>query len=334
MTLAKQNSEQTWSERSLLVALNPEPMHSLPVARQQTCGYQIDQVIQRIDLPEVREIVGPVFQSLLGLLECLDLIESHLRQVDAADETFAIFQEIHDAARGLVEFIRARALSNPLMSEELIDTLDGITFALSHDLQRVFEPGGRARLADNKQDVVVGKLFRAHDVLTNCLQQSTITLAMVFDPEIAGARLFNNSDRRYRQSLQLCEDIAALIHLIEASEKINTPETRHSLTTGIATFRQDSMECLAYSDWPQFEGFSERIVLEAESQGLDSTLHQFRCYLETLLGQVKMRAVLANVFPIQFGEADNSLATSIAEDSPDSSDQQEEQTLSPLALAG
>ena len=33
-------------------------------------------------------------------------------------------------------------------------------------------------------------------------------------------------------------------------------------------------------------------------------LHQFRCYLETLLGQIKMRAVLANVTPAQFG-ADN-----------------------------
>ena len=41
---------------------------------------------------------------------------------------------------------------------------------------------------------------------------------------------------------------------------------------------------------------------------LESVLHQFRCYLETLLGQVRMRAVLANVIPAQFG-ADNSNLT-------------------------
>lgn len=33
--------------------------------------------------------------------------------------------------------------------------------------------------------------------------------------------------------------------------------------------------------------------------------HQFRCYLETLLGQVRMRAVLANDFPVQFGANDS-----------------------------
>ena len=57
-----------------------------------------------------------------------------------------------------------------------------------------------------------------------------------------------------------------------------------------------------YSDWPQFESFCERINLAGTSWlDLDPVLHQFRCYVETLLGQVRMRAVLANVFPIQFG---------------------------------
>ena len=32
-----------------------------------------------------------------------------------------------------------------------------------------------------------------------------------------------------------------------------------SLTSGIAKFRNESMECLMYSDWPQFESFCERI---------------------------------------------------------------------------
>jgi hypothetical protein len=57
-----------------------------------------------------------------------------------------------------------------------------------------------------------------------------------------------------------------------------------------------------YSDWPQFESFCERIKVAAPSPlELEPVLHQFRCYLETLLGQVRMRAVLANVLPVQFG---------------------------------
>jgi hypothetical protein len=62
------------------------------------------------------------------------------------------------------------------------------------------------------------------------------------------------------------------------------------------------MELLMYSDWPQFECFCERFDMQSNALELKTVLHQFRCYLETLLGQVRMRAVLANVFPLGFGD--------------------------------
>lgn len=326
MTLAEHILNQSAATDSLAANAPAIPVERLAVAGPRSCVYQIERLILGIERPEVREIVGTVFQNLLGLIECLDLIESHLRQVDAADETYALFQLIHDEARTLVQYIRTDALSSSAMSAELLDTLDGITFALSHDLQRVFEPNALAALTDNPTHIVIGKLYRAHDVLTNCLQHSTITLAMIFDPDLIGARLFNNSDMRYRQSLQLCEDIASLLQLVEDCETINTDEAGSRLSAGIDSFRQESLEYLMYSDWPQFESFSERMALPAKSQERESTLHQFRCYLETLLGQVRMRAVLANVFPVQFGEIDE---TSIAHAFVD-----ETEISSPLALAG
>lgn len=326
MTLAEHILNQAAATDSLSVGRPAPSPYSLVAAGPRSCGYQLERLILEIERPEVREIVGTVFQNLLGLIECLDLIESHLRQVDAADETFALFQVIHDEARALVDFIRTDALGSSSMSEELLDTLDGITFALSHDLQRVFEPASLASMTDNPKHVVIGKMYRAHDVLTNCLQQSTITLAMVFDPDLIGAKLFNNSDMRYRQSLQLCADITRLLQLVEDCENTKTDEAGSRLSAGIGNFRQDSLECLMYSDWPQFESFCERMALPSGSQERESTLHQFRCYLETLLGQVRMRAVLANVFPVQFGAIEENLvATSFAD---------ETEIPSPLALAG
>lgn len=325
MTLAKTTSEQTPPTESSLVARPAYSVHRSSGAESNICTYQIERVVRGIEPPAVRESVGTVFQNLLALIECLHLIESHLRQVDAADETFALFRVIHDEARALVNFIRTDALNIPSMSEELLDTLDGITFALGHDLQRVFDADSPASLAGHSRHVIVGKLSRAHDVLTNCLQQSTITLAMVFDPQLEGSKLFNNSDMRYRQSLQLCEDISALIKLIEASEETGTEAAQSDLEAGIEKFRQESLECLMYSDWPQFESFCELIALPSEFGEVESTLHQFRCYLETLLGQVRMRAVLANVFPVQFGEVDNSaVATSFVEMASDSTAQNHE----------
>ena len=288
-SLTVENSEQ----RSLV---------SSRMANHTSCRLQIDRVVREIEPPEIREIVDTVFKDLLRLLECLALIESHLRQVDAAEETFALFQIIHDEARVLVDFIRADGLNCKAMNEDLTETLDGITFAINHDLQRVFESEQRAGTSPQSMYLVIGKLYRAHDLLTNCLQQSTITLAMVFDAELVGAKLFNNSDMRYRQSLQLCKDLAALSELINTCGNTLDECSLMNLSAGIEKFRNESLECLMYSDWPQFESFCEQINTAGTSWlDLDPLLHQFRCYVETLLGQVRMRAVLVNVPPSQFG---------------------------------
>lgn len=265
------------------------------------CRVLISCVVRGIEPAAAREIVAAVFDDLLRLLQCLDLIERHLRKVESADQTFALFQLIHDEARALVDFIHAEALGPQAVTGELFDTLDGISFAVNHDLQRVFESTPKSRVG-NKSQAVAGRLYRAHDVLTNCLQQSAITLAMVFNPELDGRKLFNNSDMRFRQSLQLCEDLGQLIQLVAASEENPKEMIISALGEGIQKFRNESMELLMYSDWPQFESICEQIDPPCDPQLLAAVLHQFRCYLETLLGQVRMRAVLANVFPLGFGD--------------------------------
>ena len=267
------------------------------------CRSQISCVVSDVESPAIREIVKVVFNDLLRLLECLDLIEIHLRKVEFAEQTFELFQLIHDDALVLVDFICTEGLRREVVTEELFDTLDGISFAVNHDLQRVFETSPKASAASNNSYAVVGRLYRGHDVLTNCLQQSTITLAMVFDPELDGAKLFNNSDMRFRQSLQLCEELGRLIQLVPASEDdLKEAAVIGALIDGIQKFRNESMELLMYSDWPQFESLCEQIDPQHDAQQLGAVLHQFRCYMETLLGQVRMRAVLANVFPLGFGD--------------------------------
>ncbi|MGI9068630.1 MAG: hypothetical protein ACR2HX_19785 [Pyrinomonadaceae bacterium] len=292
------------------------PVANLSAPEPATCRSHIDRVVQQIDSPEVKQIVETVFQDLLRLLECLDLIENYWRQVDVAEQTFALFQLIHDEARRLVGFIRTDAMNSNVLTEELGDTLDGITFAVNHDLQRVFESGPGSSISDKPAQVVVGKLYRAHNILNNCLQQSTITLAMLFDPKLIGARLFNNSDMRYRQSLQLCQDLPEIIKLIEYSEQIGGEPVLTTLIDRLEKFRCESLEYLMYTDWPQFESFCEMIKIpKMQPSELGTVLHQFRCYLETLLGQVRMRDVLACA-SVGVGKEDNcQMLTTLAENS-------------------
>jgi hypothetical protein len=303
MTLADLNPNQPTLAESLKVTRLAEPARPVnPLVSPISCN-TVNQLVKQIDSAKVREIVGTIFGDLLRLLECLRPIESHLHEVDEAKETFALFQAIHDEAWELVKFIR-EALTCEGLNEELADTLDAISFAVSHDLHRVFETRLPAATEERTDRIVLGKVFRAHDLLTNCLQQATVTLATMFDPELDGTKLFSDSDMRYRQSVQLCEDLSTLLKLIEACGERPVKRAFTNLTAGIKKFLNESMERLRYSDWPEFESFCERTQLAATPSELEPVLHQFRCYVETLLGQVKMRAVLANVVPVEFGGAD------------------------------
>ena len=302
MTLAKSTLKQPTLAESLTGTRHAESAWPVnPDVSATSCNFTVNDLVKQIHPPKVREIVGAIFGDLLRLLECLRPIESLLSHVDDADEIFAVFQFIHDEAGALVRFIREDALTCAALDEELCDTLDGITFAVSHDLQRVFEPKLPGTTEESTRRAVVGKLFRAHDVLTDCLQQATISLAATFDPEVAGTKLFNNSEMRYRQSVQLCDDLSTLLKLFQTCEETPAEAAFANLTAGIEKFRDESMECLRYSDSPQFESFCEKIQHSSALQELQPVLHQFRCFVETLLGQVRMRAVLANVFPVEFG---------------------------------
>jgi hypothetical protein len=269
-----------------------------------TCSFYLNRVVEQIRAPEVRKIVSRVFTDLLRLLEDIRPLERRLQLVEQAEETLALLQFIHEEASALVKFIKEDALECEALSDELCDTLDAITFAVSHDLQRVFESRRPTTSEEEPVRVVVGKLLRAYDVLTNCLQQATISLAIKFDPELVGTNLFNNWDMRHQQSVKLCEDLSNLLKLVESCEQTRAEPTFADLIETIEEFRNQSMECLRYADWPEFESFCERIQFSETPSELEPVLHQFRCYLETLLGQVKMRAVLANEFCIEFGDND------------------------------
>jgi hypothetical protein len=262
------------------------------VASLTACRLYLENMVDGISRTRIRRVVGTVFQDLLRLLECLSIIEGYLRQVHSAEETLAFFQLIRDETRSLIEFIKTGALNCNEVSGQLADTLDGLAFALSHDLRRVFE-GEYETDVESSAYVILGRVHRAHDVLTNCLQQSTVSLALVYEPALSVTQLFNNTERRYRQSLKLCSDLECLRYLVQ--EFVAGSTTAGELNESLEIFRRESLEFLMYSDWPQFESFCERISVSGEDpSSLTEVLHQFLCYLETLVRQVKMRAVLAD----------------------------------------
>jgi hypothetical protein len=258
-----------------------------------TLESQIDLILGNTEYLPILEAVRRIFNDLVRLGDCLRLMEPYLHQVG---ETLAILEIVQSETLSLLDFTEKQALQTEGISERLYVVLDGMSFALRHEVRRVFEDDLHDLSSDDPHEITQAKIADAHRILTNCLQQSIITLAQVFDPRLDGRQLFDNSKARLKQTLHLCKDLWTMLNLVRRAKRDFDTALINQVVDCLKSFRNGSMHYLMYRDWGHFERIGEQ--LESSLRGeLDSgpVLHQFLTYLETLLSQVKLRAVLGGV---------------------------------------
>jgi hypothetical protein len=255
-------------------------------------------VIQQIESPAAREVVQNILSELVRFFDWLSRIESNLHKLDTLLENLSLLEVLQFEAHGLVEFIERRAIPSRGVSEKLREVLEGIVYGINHDLRRIFERELVRSVTEQSTPLVYGKILHAHGLLTNCFQQSTITLLQVFKPSVVGASLFNDAELRMKQSLVLCRDLSSLMRIVRHAETQPDPDILRKVVRKVLEFRDGSMQYLMYKDWRGYESLALEVVTAIENNlNSQSLLHQFLCYLELLYGHVKMRAVLANIFP-------------------------------------
>lgn len=286
---------------SMPVAVSPlgETLKSpLEVHRSavQQASLQIELLLDSIESATIRKAVQPVLGDLLRLLDCLHLFESHLSQIDQAAETLAMFELVHAEARLVVHSIRSLTTQPSDQDESLMETLDGIAFAIAHDLHRVFD----CQLSDltfqppSPPQLVIGELIHSHGLLKNCVQESIRSLVQEFDPTMTRASLFEDSNARLTESLLLCRELTELIEFVREWKDLPGGLSVTSVVERVMAFRRGSMRFLMYRDWQEYERFSARIILaSSERRAMSAILDAFACYLETLLRLVSSRSVLS-----------------------------------------
>jgi len=278
-----------------------------PVQRevQENLQLEIDLVLHRIFSPNLREISQTILGEMLRYFDWLCRIENNLQKLDTLLESLSLLEVIEFEARALTDFIDTRAIKLAAGNERLLDVLDGISYGITHDLRRVFERELVRGVTEQSIPIVYGKILHAHGLLTNCFQQSTITLLQVFNPSLDASKLFNDYELRLQQSLILCKDLSSLMRFVRLAQAKDDPDVLRSVTARILEFRDGSMQYLMYKDWRGYENMALE-VLNAIENNLDAKplLHKFLCFLELLYGHVKMRAVLAENFPYSGGEDD------------------------------
>lgn len=283
-----------------------DPQTAIQRAVQENLQSEIDSVIRLIENPQVRDISATVLVELVRFFDWLARIENNLHKLDTLLESLSLLEVLEFEARSLTDYIQSKALKVATAAghDRLTDVLDGISYGITHDLRRIFERELVRGVTEQSTPIVYGKILHAHGLLTNCFQQSTITLLQVFKPVDASA-LFNDIESRLQQSLVLCKDLSSLMRFVKLSQANSDPDVLRTVTGRILEFRDGSMQYLMYKDWRGYESLALELITAIENN-LDSRplLHKFLTYLEVLYGHVKMRAVLAENFPYSGGEAE------------------------------
>ena len=255
---------------------------------------QLLSILESIAHVPTREFVHGVFEDLRRLLGYLDAVREAVRTGGRADDAHFILEAVRCealAAAGSLDYYCACLEAPDALSEELERT----SFAVRHELRAVFErllPSAQAaaNLAESR-----ALLSEAHDLLRNCFEQSTVSLARTFCADVDAADLFEDIRAKRDNSLRLYEDLDALLRSARYAEWHDGAEALVNFSERLELFRAGSMRHLMQKDVETCENFIDGLTLPLLSnrRSLRLYLHRFTCYLEILLKHVSMRSVLA-----------------------------------------
>ena len=235
-----------------------------------------------------------IFQSFSRLLALLRFVEVSLKGDAQLKRLLPVFTLVHEETRALLDFIEGRALRVEGVGRGASEILDGTAYAVRMELRKAFEHELTGLCSVRQPPQLFAKVENAAGLLRDCYQQSVVALAQSFDPETDGARLFQSFRTKLEQSLELRRELWRLVVLVRRESTAGGAPPATEVLAQLAAFGEGAQRYLMYKDWEALERFAEEIDAARDAGELSRTLHRFAAYLETLFGQVNMRAVLAD----------------------------------------
>lgn len=242
---------------------------------------------------ELGEDMTEVFDAFARILELLRFIELSLAGDAQLKRLLPVFTLIHEETRALLDFIEGRALHVEGLDSETRGILDGTAYAIRMELRKAFEHELTGFCSLRQPPQVFAKVESACGLLRDCYQQSVVALAQCFDPAMVGKQLFPSFQTKLDQSLSLRHDLWSLVNLIRRASAEGEAFEHERLLERLSEFSEGSQRYLMYKDWEPFERFVEEVESARAPADFSQSLHRFEAFLETLFGQVNMRAVLA-----------------------------------------
>jgi hypothetical protein len=270
-----------------LMAASSEPQGGAP-------GASLSALADRVEPDELAEDVHAIFAALVLALERLRFVDDSLKDDSQLKRLLPIFALVQADAGRALDLIENRALQVEGVEKRVHDTLDGTAYAMRMELRKAFEHELEGVCGLRQPLQIFARIESAHGLLRDCFQQSIVALAQCFDPSVEGGCLFPVFRAKLDQSLVLRRDLWKLVRFVRA--KPPEADGLHPLRVleRLRAFEEGSLRLLMYKDREPFERFVEEAEAARDHADLTGVLHRLEAFLETLFGQVNMRAVLAD----------------------------------------
>ena len=290
---------RSWSS-TLHARLKGSPVHDKLVMRVQERGEAFlperlmrmlaDHPVPFADEVDLKVIL-PQFGAILGLLS---VVGRMLNNDEPLKPSLLIFSRVHEQTHNLISHMNNRLSRFSNEEAAMFDSLDGASYTASLELKKVFsqELTGLANIRPVPS--VFARVETAYELLTDSFRQILAGFARVMDPKMLPADLFPQYDLKLEQSLALRQHLWRVLLAVRAAEQNPDKKLLEASSGEIRQFLEHSIAFVFHKDRETLERFAEEIFVTTEKKDIVPILHRFGAYVETLLGQVNMRTVLAN----------------------------------------
>lgn len=257
----------------------PEPLSKLAISKGALSDEQSELAL-----------VLPRFGKIL---KWLSIIGKMLEADEPLKSALLIFSRVNEQVFELTNYINNRLERFPDTEAEVFVSLDAAAYTASIELKKVYsqELAGLSRMRPSPS--IYARMETAHSLLSEGFQQMLAGFARTFDPKTDVFQLFPNFHIKLEQSLVLRQELWSVVKAVQAAEKNPENKQIQTLNKSLREFMNGTVRYLFYKDTETVERFVEEILATKQNKDLVSILHRFGAYLETLFGQVNLRAVLA-----------------------------------------
>lgn len=234
-----------------------------------------------------------VLPRFAKVLKWLSVVGKMLENDEPLKTTLVLFARINEQMQEMMSFINNRLLRIGNENDILFGSLDAAAYTASIELRKVYNQELKGLAEIRPTPLIYAKIETAYSLLNDSLQLTLINFALLIDPNIQPTEIFPNLLTKEQQSLKLRENMWTLLNNIKSAEKDTEKYPFDVLFERLDKFRKENLRYLFYKDLETVDRFIEEVLI-SDRKDLVPLLHRFGAYLETLLGQVNNRVVLAN----------------------------------------